>query len=92
LVPEGTSTTVLWSPVTDSDAPWIWWDTLHLMYEEYVVDVIQSVLTSSARRVIDSKAMRIVRNQELQYVVETVNLVSSAPTSIISQVRILSGK
>ncbi len=26
LVPEGTGTTVLWSPITDSDAPWIWVD------------------------------------------------------------------
>ena len=24
LVPEGTGTTVLWSPISDGDAPWIW--------------------------------------------------------------------
>jgi len=24
LVPEGTGSTVLWSPITDGDAPWIW--------------------------------------------------------------------
>ncbi len=40
LVPEGTGSTVLWSPITDGDAPWIWWDTFMLSYEEYVTDVI----------------------------------------------------
>ena len=38
LVPEGIGTTVLWSPITDGDAPWVWWDTMHLIYEEYVAD------------------------------------------------------
>ena len=69
-VPEGTSTTVLWLSFTDSDAPWIWWDAMHLLYNEYVASVIQSVMTSSGRRVIDSKAMRKLRNTELQFVVE----------------------
>ncbi len=42
LVPEGTGTTVLWSPSTDSDAPWLWWDVLPLIYEENVADVVAS--------------------------------------------------
>ena len=41
-VPEGTGSTVLWSPITDGDAPWIWWDTLHLLYTEQVPDVVAS--------------------------------------------------
>ena len=65
FVPEGTGTTVLWSPITDGDAPWIWWDVLHLVYTEQVTDVAYSSQTSSGRRVIDSKAMRKVRNTEL---------------------------
>ncbi len=65
LVPEGTGTTVLWSPITDGDAPWIWWDVMHLAYAEYVVDAVQASQASSGRRVIDSKAMRKVRNMEL---------------------------
>ena len=77
LVPEGTDTTVLWSPITDGDAPWIWWDTFGLAYTEQVTDVAYSVMTSSARRVIDSKAMRKVRNTEVQCVVEL-----AAPTGL----------
>ena len=77
LVPEGTDTTVLWSPITDGDAPWIWWDTFGMMYSEQVTDVAYSTQTSSARRVIDSKAMRKVRNTEVQCVVEL-----AAPTGL----------
>ena len=33
-VPEGTGSTVLWSPLTDGDAPWIWRDVFHLLYNE----------------------------------------------------------
>ncbi len=95
LVPEGTATTVLWSPITDGDAPWIWWDSAMLLYEEAVVDVMQStVMTSSMRRVIDSKAMRKVRNTELQFVVEVGAGVSGYTSNSINcsgQVRVLSG-
>ncbi len=70
LVPEGTATTVLWSPITDSDAPWIWYDSFHLGYEEYVTDVIDAPGAAGYRSVIDNKAMRITRNQEIQLVVE----------------------
>jgi len=65
LVPEGTGTTVLWSPVSDGDAPWMWWDTMGLLYSEQVTDVVYSTQTSSGRRVVDSKAMRKSRNMEL---------------------------
>ena len=39
-VPEGTGTTVLWSPTTDGDAPWLWVDYFALGYEEMVTDVV----------------------------------------------------
>ena len=57
LVPEGTGSTVLWSPITDGDAPWVWWDTFHLMYEEFVTDVVASSQAAARARVIDSKAI-----------------------------------
>ncbi len=82
LVPEGTGTTVLWSPVTDGDAPWMWWDTFQLIYEEHVTDVNYSVNTSSARRVIDSKAMRKVRNRELQLVLENVTIAGLTASNV----------
>jgi len=74
LVPEGTGTTVLWSPQTDGDAPWIWWDVFNLLYLEQVVDAVVSSETFGARRVIDSKAMRKIRNREVQMVAENVTV------------------
>ena len=91
LVPEGTGTTVLWGPETDGDAPWIWWDVANLLYDEAVTDVIGSPQTSSRARVIDSKAMRKVRNTELQFVVESSALSGSPPTNTAGAVRILAG-
>ena len=77
-VPEGTGTTVLWSPVTDGDAPWIWvWATI-IGYEEMVTDVVDVPGISSARTVVDNKAMRILRNQELQLVIESSTIATPA--------------
>ncbi len=56
LVPEGTGSTVLWSPFTDSDAPWFYWTCFHLGYEEAVTDVVDMPGMTSYREVIDSKA------------------------------------
>ena len=91
LVPDGTGATVLWSPVTDGTAPWIWFDTFHVGYEEYVTDVISSQVASGARRVIDSKAMRKVRNRELQLVVENVTRLSAVSVNVVLAGRVLSG-
>ncbi len=92
LVPEGTSTTVLWSPVTDGDAPWIWADYYRLAYEEMVTDVIDIPGMTSYRRVIDNKAMRISRNQEVQVVWELVTIGGALVANVGIDVRILAGK
>jgi len=73
-VPEGTGTTVLWSPVTDGDAPWIWWDTISCLYSEMVADVIAVQTVMGGRRVVDLKAMRKLRNTELQLVFENTTI------------------
>jgi len=93
LVPEGTGTTVLWSPIADGDAPWIWWDVFNLMYTEAVSDVIASQETLSRSRVVDSKAMRKVRNTELQLVVEnaTITGLSAGPVNVSFSGRVLAG-
>ncbi len=94
LVPEGTGSTVLWSPNTDGDAPWIWWDAFHLIYEEAVVDVVASTDQVSARsRVIDSKAMRKNRNEELQVVLENVTISGMVASSVhgVYTARVLAG-
>jgi len=91
LVPEGTATTVLWSPLTDGDAPWIWWDVYHLSYTEMVTDVIAAQAAASVRRVIDSKAMRKIRNTELQFVAENTTMFSAASVDVTGAVRVLTG-
>ena len=69
-VPEGTGTTVLWAPLTDGDAPWLFHESFFIGYEECVTDVIDVPGITSFRSVIDNKAMRRIRNQELQIVLE----------------------
>ncbi len=91
LVPEGTSSTVLWSPITDRDAPWIWIDQFSLGYEEMVTDVIDVPGLTSYRSVIDNKAMRIIRNQEIQLVVEQATLGTALSINTVVQLRVLSG-
>ena len=91
LVPEGTSATVLWSPISDGDAPWIWVDYFTIGYEEMVTDVIDVPQLSGARRVIDSKSMRRIRNQEIQVVAENATVSSAAPVNVTGNVRSLFG-
>ena len=91
LVPEGTGTTVLWSPITDGDAPWIWWDHAILLHEELVTDVVDIPVMSAVRRVIDNKAMRRVRNQEIQFVAENATIGSASAINVQGAARFLSG-
>ncbi len=92
-VPEGTGTTALWSPVTDGDAPWIWWDTIHFFYAEQVADVVANSPGAFGRRVIDSKAMRKMRNTELQFVIQRVTIsgMSTGNTDVSLTARVLAG-
>jgi len=92
LVPEGTGTTVLWSPIVDGDAPWIWVWYPQLGYEEAVVDAVDVPAISGARMVIDNKAMRIIRNQEIQMVCENATVKSAVGVNTSMQVRALTGK
>ena len=86
LVPEGTGTTVLWSPITDADAPWMWIDYSFIIYEESVVDVIPYPVGLAVRKVIDSKAMRIVKNMEIQVVWE--NVTAQGAVNVLSSVMV----
>ena len=90
-VPEGTGTTVLWSPISDGDAPWIWVDYAMLGYEEMVNDVIDVPMLTGVRRIIDSKGMRKLRNTELQVVFENATVQTAATVNISGQVRVLAG-
>ncbi len=90
-VPEGTGTTVLWSPLTDGDAPWIWMHQGSVAYEEMVTDVICVQEMLSFRAMVDSKAMRIIRNRELQFVAENITVQGAVSVNIIGRVRALAG-
>ena len=90
-VPEGTGSTVLWSPQTDGDAPWIWWYSTVIAYEEMVIDVVDVPGITSARATIDNKAMRRLRNQEIQFVAENITLGSVMSVNHTLSARFLSG-
>ncbi len=91
LVPEGTGTTVLWSPISDGDAPWFWVDYFFISYEEMVTDVIITQELAAARRVVDSKAMRIVKNMEFQLVAENTTLAGAVGVNVNFVGRVLAG-
>ncbi len=91
IVPEGVGTTVTWSPLTDPDAPWFWFTSFALGYEEAVTDVIDLPTLSAYREVIDSKAMRKMRNSEIQVVFENITLNGAVTTNLHVEGRILTG-
>ena len=92
-VPEGTGATVIWSPITDGNAPWFVYATGHLGYEEYVADVVQAVALSSFRMEIDSKAMRkCPPDMELQAVFQQSSVGTAADIRIAFTGRILLGR
>ncbi len=71
LMPEGQGTTAVSTPLTDPNAPWLYYSSFFLAYEEYVTDVIDSPQLTAYREIIDNKAMRIIRpDREIQLVVE----------------------
>jgi len=82
---------VLWSPRTDSDAPWIWWTEFALGYEEMVSDTVDVPSMTGYREVIDNKAMWIIRNQEVQIVWENSSILTAADFNGYMAGRILSG-
>ena len=91
LVPEGTGTTVTWSPLSDPDASWMYYSSFILGYEEQVTDVISVQGLSIYREKIDSKAMRVVRpDTELQVVFENVTFEAALSVNLHLTGRILS--
>ncbi len=75
LVPEGSGTTVQYTPVADANAPWLLYGSGFLGYEEMVTDVIDVPTTTGFRHVIDNKAMRRIRpDVEMQIVFENTTV------------------
>ncbi len=93
VVPEGTSTTVLWGPLTDQNAPWFWHTIFVVGYEEYVADVIDAPGLSVYREVIDSKAMRkFPPDSEIQLVFEQDTIAGLGDVNFSANGRFLIGQ
>jgi len=86
VVQAGSGTTVIQKPLTDPDAPWLFYETWVIGYEEMVVDVIDVPGLSSFRKTIDNKGQRILREgREVQLVFEnlTLNAAATIQTSFV---------
>ncbi len=91
-VPAGTTATVLQEPFNDGAAPWLFYGSEFIGYEEMVTDVIDVPGITSARLTVDSKAMRIVRpEEELQIVITNTNCIAAMPVNISVELRFLLG-
>ncbi len=92
LAQSGQSTTVLSAPITDAQAQWLWYERFFIGYEEMVTDVIDVPVISGMRKVIDSKAMRIINpNQEVQFVIENVTQLTAVTVNFAVGGRFLLG-
>ncbi len=92
VVQAGSGTTVINAPTTDPDAPWLFYETFDLAYEEMVTDVIDIPLITAVRLKVDSKAMRILRpGREVQMVVENTSIQSAASFNLGFSSRVLLG-
>jgi len=91
IVPEASAAVVTAAPGTNPDSPWFWYDIFTIGYEEYVTDVIDGVGLSVYRREIDSKAMRIIRNQEIQLVIQNTTLEGASAINTVVNGRFLTG-
>ncbi len=90
LAQGGAGTTVLSSPLTDGDAPWFWYETFSLGYEEMVTDVVDVPGATAYRATIDSKAMRVLRpDQEVQCVVENQTIQTASAVNVFVDARFL---
>ena len=92
MVPEGTGSTVLSSPISDDEASWIYYSTFVVGHEEPVTDVLQIPGLTYFREVMDGKAMRRVKpDTELQWVAENVTLGGAVSVNILIACRFLLG-
>jgi len=92
LVPEGQSTTVIWDPFNDSEAPWFWFHESIIGYEEGVTDVVDYPGYTTDRVMVDSKAMRKANvDEEVQFVITNTTVNGSAPVNVVGAFRFLLG-
>ena len=92
VVQAGSGTTVIQKPLTDPDAPWLFYVMFTLGYEEMVIDVIDVPQLTSFRKTIDNKGMRILREgREVQLVLENLTLSAAVNANFVFTFRMLLG-
>jgi hypothetical protein len=83
VVQAGSGSTVIQSPLSDPDAPWLFYEVMTVGYEEMVTDVIDVPGLTSVRKTIDNKAMRVLRpGREVQLVFENQTLHTATNVNI----------
>ena len=92
VVQAGSGTTVIQKPITDPDAPWLFYEQWFIGYEEMVTDVVDVPGITSFRKTIDSKAMRVLRpGREVQLVYEQATLLGADEVNTVFTMRVLLG-
>ncbi len=92
VVQAGSGTTVIQAPITDPDAPWLFYDRFAIGYEEMVTDVVDVPGLSSYRSTINSKSMRILRpGREVQLVFQQATISGANNVNLVWQNRTLLG-
>ena len=82
-----------YSPIADATAPWFYYSTFALGYEEMVTDVVDVPGITSYRETIDVKAMRRLRPQEeVQCVFENTTIDGAAAVNVSVFGRFLMGQ
>ncbi len=80
------------NPLTDPEAPWLFYERFALGYEEMVTDVIDVPGITTFRKVIDNKAMRILpEGREVQLVTSNVTVLSAGSFNGVFGFRMLLG-
>ena len=92
VMPEGLGVSVISNPIADGNAPWLWFETFVLAYEEMVSNVVDIPGATSFRVAIDSKAMRKLRpDREIQWVTEVTTVLTTSAVNSSLQARFLYG-
>ncbi len=92
VVQAGSAGVVIQEPLTDADAPWLFYERFSIGYEEPVTDVIDVPGITTFRKTIDNKAMRILREgREVQLVIQQATLGGAMNINLSFSFRMLLG-
>ena len=91
-VPEGSGTTVRYSPALDGNAPWVYYASGIVAYEEMVADAVAISGLELFNDHVDNKAMRRIRpDEEFQFVVSNTAISGAVAINAAYGIRFLQG-